>query len=141
MGKGRKNSKKASAKKANGEGGMGHNIRITKKVAKEFSDRFNNIQREKADEAEKFKADIDVLIQDAADSMGCSKAVVRQGFREQWAELKREEREKAMDPERLQSLDKLRDALGLFADSPLGAAAVAKAEKSVDAAMDHKAAG
>lgn len=127
-----KRGKKASAKKVNGEGaGAGHNIRITKKAALEFAGRYNNIQNAKEAEAEKYKEDTAELVQEAAGAMGVSKKIARQALKEQRSEMKREEREREMEPGELVDLDKLRDALGLFADTPLAAAALAKAEKPV----------
>lgn len=117
---------KASGPKVLADDGpkSGHNVRISKPVMADYSMRFNRIQDDKEDEMAKFKEDTDSLIEEVANTLGVSKKNARQSLKEDRAEKKREAREKEMEPDALQELDKLRSALGLFEDSPLGQAAV-----------------
>lgn len=112
---------------------VGHNLKITKSGAAGFAKRYNNLLDDKESRDGEIMASVKDLIEEGAQKLGCPRKVLRIALKEQRAEMKREAREKEMEPDTLDALDKLRDALGLFSDTPLGAAAVAAAGSEASA--------
>jgi hypothetical protein len=133
-----KGSKKVVAQDTGPLSGAGHNLTAVQKLIVPYSKRYNKILDEKASTAAAFMADVRVLIEDAANDLGCKKRLVRMALQEKRRLLKVEEKENDMDREELDQLDTMYEALGNYAELPLGEAAI-KAEAKAKAAAKPRA--
>lgn len=122
--------------------GTAHNVTAVRKLVVPFAERYNRLLDDKASEAASFMAHVRVLIEDAANDLGCKKSVVREALQRNRRIHKDAEKDAERDREQLDQRDTIEDALGHFTDTPLGAAAVSreKAEKPKDAQASPKAA-
>lgn len=119
-----KGSKKASAPDKGPLSGAGHNLTAVKRLILPFRDRYNKILDDKETESASYMADARVLIEDAANDLGCSKRLVRMALQDQRRKMKQDEKESEMDRAEVDQLDTMRDALGLYSDTPLAQAAI-----------------
>jgi len=107
---------------------MGHNMTAIRKQAKDFYGRFNKLLDEKEKLSGEIMSDVKALYEEGANEIGCSRKILRIVLTEARAEMKKEARDKEFDQVEQESLETLRDALGLLGDLPLGQAALKKAE-------------
>ena len=108
--------------------GTGHNLTQVRKIIGPYAQRYNKLLDQKEEENARYMADARVLIEDAANDLGCKPRLVRMALQEQRRVARQEEKEKGMDKAELDQLVTMQDALGLFADTPLGQAATKAAE-------------
>lgn len=104
--------------------GTGHNLNKVRQLVVPFAQRYNRLLDEKASEAASYMADVRVLIEDAANELGCKKSVIREALNRNRRIHKDAEKDAERDRQELSQRDTIEDALGHYSDTPLGAAAV-----------------
>ena len=124
-----KGAKKAAAPDKGPLSGAGHNLTAVRKLIVPFAGRYNNLLDEKASNAASFMADARVLIEDAANELGTKKRLVRMALQENRRLLLQSRKEAEMDRADLDVVDTLNEALGNYASTELGQAAVKAATK------------
>lgn len=147
-GKGNKQKGKGAAKaKANGASAgeatksdrrvaKADNVRVSKRAMEGYANRYNELLDEKEKMAGETMSDVKNLLEKAANDTGLPRSVLRKALHEDRRQRKDDAAEKEMEPLERQQLNQCRQALGLFADSPLGAhalGALASAGKGKDA--------
>jgi len=114
-----KKAAKADAPKADRR----KNVGISKAAAREFAEEYNRLLDEKETLAGEAMSDVKNLIERASNQTGMPRAIMRQALQDQRQEKKRHAKEKEMEPEERQQLKSVRDALGVFINTPLGQSA------------------
>lgn len=129
-----KKPKRARGRKASsGESaaaGIGHNLTSVKKAIGGFYNRYAAILDEKESVTAGYMSDCRVLIEDAANDLGCSKRLVRMALQSRRRQDKEEAKEREMEGADVDTLDMLKAALGVFGDTPLGQAALNRKAES-----------
>ena len=105
----------------------GHNLRKVKEAVVPFAERYNSLLNAKEENAAEYMSDVKELLEEAANDLGCPRKIVRQALQDQRRQIKQGDKEAELEPTERDQLETLRDALGLFSDTPLGQAAVKKA--------------
>ena len=138
-GKGGSRSKKKANGAETGTAATHNNFKVDRKEAKAYFDRLDRVHAEMEEENGRFRADIKDIYAEAGDKLGIRKTIVSEIYREHRYEMKKQARENARDGLDADQADKLRLALGSYAGSPLGKAAIERAER-VEAAKEIAAA-
>lgn len=125
-----KKSPKKRVPTADGEADTGHNMKVNRKEAKALFDRLDAVHAEKASKNGEFMAQIKDLYEEGKNTLGLKGKIIRMIYAEHRFEMKKLEFEKAAEAIEIDQADKLRLALGSYASSPLGAAAVYRREIS-----------
>lgn len=134
-----KGKKKAAAKKGSGIGDNS-NLKVDRKALKGYIERLDNVHEEKRSTNAGFMSDIKELYQEAANALGVPRKLVRELYAEHEYERKKQEHDKEREAGESMQMDKLRLALGSYANSPLGKAAVERAERDdAEEEMDEHA--
>lgn len=107
--------------------GTGHNLTEVKRILRPYAKRYNKLLDDKAEENGHYMRDARLLIEDAANELGCKTRLVRMALQDQRRVLKQEEKEKKMDQAELDQLVTMEDALS---GTPLDEAAKAAAAKT-----------
>lgn len=107
---------------------------VSGKEAQAIFDQLDRLHDGKEAKNAEYMADINTVYENGCNKLGLRKKVLMHEFKLHRAEIKRKEREAAFDGNEKEELDNLRDALGAFADTALGAAAVSKSEGDAAAA-------
>jgi hypothetical protein len=105
-----------------------NNFKVDRKEAKVFFDRLDSIHDEKESANSGFLADIKELYGEASDALGITKKAIRHVYGQHRQTLKRLAKEREMEADDIDQVDKLRLAIGSYVNTPLGKAAVEAAE-------------
>ena len=105
-----------------------NNFKLNRTECKAFFDRLDNLHDEKETKNAEFMSDIKELYGEASDGLGITKKAIRHVYAQHRQTLKRLAKEKEMEADDQDQVDKLRLALGSYASTPLGKAAVEDAE-------------
>ncbi len=131
-GKGRK------TKAANGaEPGIGHNFKVDRTGTRDafkrvdaLNDQIEDVKAKKAEKIGELNGDKRQLIEDVCNDLGCSQKAFKEVYKEHRDEILRTRRLEAMDDTDRDQADKLRQALETYASTPLGKAAIDRAERA-----------
>lgn len=99
-----------------------------KDAAVAFYQRYANLSASFDSHAGEYRSDVKELYNEGANDLGLSRRIMGMEFKRIRAEQKRLKRENELEPEEKEGLENLRDALGEFADTPLGRAATGEDE-------------
>jgi hypothetical protein len=116
--------------------GIGHNLSKISSQAKQFATRYNNLLDEKEKLSGEIMSDVKNLLEEGANAIGCPRKILRMALQDQRREMKRLETEKELEPEERDTLETLRDALGILGELPLGQAAMKAAGEDGDQAEE-----
>jgi hypothetical protein len=92
--------------------------------ARQFFERFTNLSNDFDTKAGEFRSDVKELYEEAATELGTSRKIIGLEFRRVRQKQKALKRERELEADEKDQLEVLRDALGDFAETPLGAAAL-----------------
>jgi hypothetical protein len=107
--------------------GTAHNLTQVRKLIRPFYGRYRSIMESQASDNASHNSDKGALFEDIANELGTKKRLVRMAFREMYTHERQEEIEAEMDRTDLAHVDTMREALGLYAETPLGQAALKQA--------------
>lgn len=126
--------KRAPAKKKDKDApaGSGHNLTQLKRVVESAAARYNKLLDDKESQAGEIMSSVKDLIEESANKAGCKRKHIRQALQEQRADKKKLAAEQEMEPGDLEELESLRDALGLFGDTPLAQAALQREDAKTE---------
>ncbi len=129
----------APAGKPRKKAGIGHNRPIDPEMALEFKDSLDEVHTEMEAAMGAFRSRIKGLYADAADKLGVPKKLIMLDYKLRRAAEKHAAKEKDLETIEKERLAALRAALGPYADSPLGAAALSAAGDTEAAAAAEEA--
>ena len=97
---------------------------IDKKATEDFFRRLDNLHDDFESASGEFRADVKALYNEAADTLGVKKGMFRHAFQTYRSAKKRAEKEAGLEQGERDELDLIRSALGDYATTPLGKAAL-----------------
>lgn len=92
--------------------------------ARAIFERFTNLGNDFDSAAGEYRSDVKALYEEAVGTLGGTRRIWGLEFKRVRAEQKRLKRENELEKDEKEMLDNIRDALGDFAETPLGAAAL-----------------
>ena len=101
------------------------NVDFDFEVAKNYRDRLLNLHTELDSESGRIRGDINTVYNEAKDA-GIPKNLMKAVIKKIRRKIKEEANEKELDEAYPGQLEKLEQALGMYADTPLGQAAMAR---------------
>lgn len=128
--------KKASAPDTGPLAGTAHNLKKVRLLIEPFYERYSNIMTSQQSDNASHNASKRDLFEDAANDLGTKKRLVRQALAEKWRFVQQQAKEEEMERDEVEHLDTMREALGLYGDTPLGQAAMKNAEKKAEASKN-----
>lgn len=125
-----------------GTAAKNHNaFKVDRKEAKAVFDRLDRLRSDFESARGEYMADCKSVYESGADTLGIPRKILRKVYGEHVYEQKKQAAEKDLEASEVDAADKLRLALGSYASSPLGKAAVEKAERAEAAAAMGAPAG
>ena len=114
---------------ADSEPGVGHNFKVDRKLTKTAVDAISELFDKKDTANGAWMSKIKDAYEKFANDLGCDKSNLRELVAEHRREMKRQAKEREMEEWKRDELDKLKLALASYVSTPLGKAAVEKAER------------
>jgi len=112
------------------------NVGVSKTAAKAYAAEYNRLLDEKDKLSGECMSDVKNLLEKAANETGIPRSIMRTALSEDRREKKRIAAEKEMEPDERTQLKSLRDALGIFLNTPLGQSASEREDAGEHAGAD-----